>query len=462
MRSISASSEDGPGRDRAVSVRRTNRWRGAVAVALVALAAGLLAKRPSLLMLAAVAVAFTAYPRLTDPPNPVVEIERRVDPESPRPNDLVEVTTTLRNAGDGTLYDLRIVDGVPPMLSVEEGPPRRGTALRAGGETTIEYSVRARRGTHRFRPTMVLARDASGAIEVETTVVEETTIECGSRVPEVPLRALSRHRSGRLVTDDGGSGLEFHRVKEYERGDPTSRIDWRRYARTGEFISMEFRKEQLADVVLCVDAREAAYRASAEDEPHAVAHATDAAERIADTLFAAGHRVGLAAIGREPCWLPPGSGSNHVTRFGRLLATHEGLSVVPPQETEPTIVSDGGRSETPIDDTGKDDRRAERSEVDRQLSTILTRLDGRTQVFFVSPLCDDESSRIAQRLEHSGCAVTVLSPDVTTDGTVGGRLARIERQNRLASLYGSGVPAIDWDPDERLGTALTDLRRWVR
>ena len=460
MRSISASAEGGSGRDRTVTVRRTNRWRGAVAVVLVALAIGLLAKRPSLLMLAAVAVAFTAYPQLTDSPDPMVEIERRVAPESPDANELIEVKTTLRNAGDETLYDLRLVDGVPPMLSVEDGSPRRGTALRPGGETTIEYSMRARRGTHRFRPTIVLARDASGATEIETTVVEETTIECGSRVPEVPLRGLSRHRSGRLVTDDGGRGLEFHRVKEYERGDSTSRIDWRRYARTGEFISMEFRKEQLADVVLCVDAREVAYRASTEDEPHAVAHATDAAERIADTLFETDHRVGLAAVGRELCWLPPGSGRDHAVRFGRLLATHEGLSVIPPRETEPAIVSDGERSDTTIDGAG--DRGAERSEIDRQLSTILTQLHGRTQVFFLTPLCDDESSRIAQRLEHSGCAVTVLSPDVTTDETVGGRLARIERQNRLASLHGSGVPTVDWDPDERLGTALTDLRRWIR
>ncbi|MEF8778213.1 MAG: DUF58 domain-containing protein, partial [Natronomonas sp.] len=62
----------------------------------------------------------------------------------------------------------------------------------------------------------------------------------------------------------------------------------------------------------------------------------------------------------------------------------------------------------------------------------------------------------------SGCAVTVLSPDVTTDETVGGRLARIERRNRLRSLHRTGVATIDWDPDERLGTALTGIRRWER
>ncbi len=444
------------GGEQAVTVRRTNRWRGVVAVVLLALAIGLLANRPSLLMLAAVAVAFAAYPQLTDPPDPVLEIERRVDPESPNFGDLVEVTTTIRNVGDGTLYDLRLVDGVPPMLSVEDGSPRRGTALRPGGETTIEYSMRTRRGTHRFRPTMVLARDASGAIETETTVVEETAIECDQRVPEVPLRALTRHRSGQLVTDDGGSGLEFHGVKEYERGDPTSRIDWRRYARTGELVSTEFRIEQLADVVLCIDAREVAYRANSEDDPHAVAHATDAAERIADTLFESDHRVGLAAFGRELCWLPPGTGHDHSDRFRRLLATHRGLSLVPPRETTPTIVT----GSVSTDEAANGDGTLERDELDRQLSTMLTQLHDRTQVFLLTPLCDDEATRIAQRLESNGCAVTVVSPDVTTDATVGGRLAEIERRNRLRSLHRSGIPVVDWDPDERLGTALSDLRRW--
>lgn len=447
-------SEDGSGGDQERTVRQTNRWRGIVAVVLVALAAGLLAKRPSLLMLAAVAVAFAAYPQLSDPPDPALEIERRIDPESPDVGDPIEVTTTLRNVGEGTLYDLRLVDGVPPTLPVEDGSPRRGTALRPGGETTIEYSVRSARGTHRFRPTIVLARDASGAIETETTVIEETVIECAGRVPEVPLRPPSRHRSGRLATDDGGSGLEFHRIKEYERGDPTSRIDWRRYARTGELASMEFRKEQIADVVLCVDAREAAYRAGSVDEPHAVARAIDAAERIADTLFGADHRVGLAAFGRELCWLPPGTGRDHTSRFLRLLSTHEGLSPIPLSETGKTSLADG----PPTDDICEN---SEDGELDRQLSTILTHLNSRTQVFLFTPLCDDEAARIPRRLESGGCAVTVVSPDVTTSETVGGRLARIERQNRLTSLRHTGVAAVDWGPDERIGKALADLGRWV-
>lgn len=427
------------------TVRRTHRWRGIVAVVLFALAVGVLAKRPSVLLVAAVGVAFAAYPRLTGTPDPALSIEREIDPESPEHGDAVAVTTTLRNEGDETLFDLRVIDGVPPMLSVLDGSPRRATALRPGEETTVEYSLRAVRGVHRFRPATVLVRDASGATEVETTVAEETTVECAARIPDVPLRARSRHRTGQLVTDEGGSGIEFHRTRRYERGDPVSRIDWRRLARTGELTSIDFREERLADVVLCVDARAAAYRAGAPDEPHAVAHGVAAAGTIAETLFDSDHRVGLATIGRELTWLPPGAGQDHEERFRRRLASDPAGSVVPPNEPLDGV----------LDPDGEGDARS----LDRQLAALRTQLDPNAQVLLLTPLCDDAATRIAQVFESAGCAVTVVSVDVTDDATPGGRLARVERENRLHRLRNAGVPVVDWNPDARLGTALAAMGR---
>ncbi|WP_418280356.1 DUF58 domain-containing protein [Halorubrum sp. DTA98] len=421
------------------TVRRTRRWRGVVAVVLVALAVGVLAKRPSLLLVAATGIVFAAYPEITTPPTVDLSVEREMTPESPGVGDVVTVTTTLRNEGSETLPDVRFVDGVPPMLSVVDGSPRAGTALRPAAETTIEYDVRADQGIHRFGPATVIARDVSGATEVETTVATETVIECGARIPAVPLRAQSRNRTGQLVTDRGGSGLEFHRVTEYERGDPVGRIDWRRFARTRELTTVEFREERLAEVVLCVDARATAYRAASPDDPHAVAYAVDAAGRIAETLFAADHRVGLATLGSEPCWLPAGSGPNHEARFRTHLSTHPSLSMRPP---EPTGTASA------VDDP------------DRRLSTLRERLGGGVQVFLVTPLCDDGSTRAARTLEESGCAVTVVSPDVTADSTTGGRLARIERENRLRTLRSAGIPAVDWHTTDRLGTALAAIERW--
>lgn len=459
--------DDGSARgdDRRATVRRTRRWRGIVAVALAALAIGVLAKRPSLLLVSGVGVAFAAYPRVTDAPEPRLAVERRVTPESPDAGERVAVTTTLRNEGQSALFDCRVVDGVPPMLEVTGGSPRAATALRPGEEVAVTYDVEARQGRHRFRPTTVVARDASGTREVETTAVESTTLECSAGVPAVPLRGQSRHRSGHLVTDDGGSGTEFHRVREYEHGDSTSRVDWRRYARTGELTSLEFRAERLADVVVCVDARPAAYRAAGADEPHAVAYAVEAAERLLDALFDDGQRVGLAAFGRARCWLPPGSNRSHRDRLRRRLATDPAFDLQPPAPEVSTRASgrvDGGVADGGAEAGDADGDGGDREPLERQLATIRAHLTPRTQVLLLTPLCDDASTRVVQSLEAGGAAVTVVSPDVTAGETVGGKLAALEREARLSALRNAGVPTVDWDPDRRLGAALAAAERWSR
>lgn len=113
--------------------RRTRRWRGVVAVALVAVAAGLLFKRPALLLSGVVGVTFAAYPRLTAPPTVDLAIERRLGDPTPDDGDPVTVTVTVENTSTWPVADLRIVDGVPPMLTVVAGSPRRATVLRPGG-----------------------------------------------------------------------------------------------------------------------------------------------------------------------------------------------------------------------------------------------------------------------------------------------------------------------------------------
>lgn len=433
------------------TVRATNRWRGIVAVVLLAAAVGILAKRPSLLLVAAVGVAFAAYPRLTSAPDPELSIGRKLESTTVDDGDTVVVRTTVRNEGKDALFDLRVIDGVPATLPVSSGSPRCAAALKPGAEVTLEYELCVRRGRHRFGPTTLLCRDVSGSVEVETTATAADEIDCAARVPTVPLRASSRHRTGPLVTEAGGHGLEFHSTDEYTRGDPASRIDWRRYARTGELTSVRFHAERLADVVICVDARADAYRASSPNEPHAVAHAVDAADRIAEGLFDAGHRVGLAAFGRDSCLLSPESGREHADRFRRRLVTEPALTLLPPESVRANRSLPSSAALTDVDPA---------EPLDRQLATIRARIGSNTQVILLTPLCDEEAPRIAQRFESEGSNVIAVSPDVTTDRTDGGRLARLERGYRIRTLRNAGIPVVDWDPDDSLGAALSTVGGW--
>ncbi|PSQ07907.1 DUF58 domain-containing protein [Halobacteriales archaeon QS_6_71_20] len=442
-----------PPESRGETVRSTGRWRGVVAVVLLAAAVGVLAQQPALLLVAGAAVVLAAYPLVTATPDPKLSVSRRVTPESPGDGERVQVHTTVRNEGSATLPDVRVVDGAPPTLPVVGGSPRRATALPPGGSATVEYELRARPGRHRFRPATLLCRDAAGAVEVETTAVAESPIACADRLPDLPLRARSRRRTGPLVTDEAGSGLEFHSVAEYERGDPAAGIDWRRFARTGELASVRYRTERLADVVVCVDARPEAYRAPSPTEPHAVARAVDAAGRLGDALLDAGHRVGLAAVGPHASLLAPGSGPDHADRLRRQLATAPAFSLIPPEPASPE--ADGAGVRKPEADGVEEEKPEATPSLDRRLAEIRALAGSNGQVLLLSPLCDDAAPRVARLLGEEGAAVTVISPDPTTGRTAGGRLARLERARRLRALRDAGVATVDWGADAPLGAALS-------
>jgi uncharacterized repeat protein (TIGR01451 family) len=420
------------------TVRRTNRWRAVSSVALLAGALGVLFSRPLVLLTGVVGVAFAAYARTASTPEVALDVTRTVDDSEPLPGEEVTVHLAVENAGEATLADLRLIDGVPDGLPVTEGSARLGTALRPGKTATLSYTVTAERGEHEFDPVLAVVRDFSGAVEVETTVACETKLTCvpklGTTV-DVPLRNQTTQYTGRVTTDEGGSGVEFHATREYRPGDPLSRVDWNRLARTGELTTVEFREERAASVMLIVDTREKAYLAREEAERNAVQYGVNAAGKMLTRLLDAGDRVGLASLGPETCWLAPGTGHEHRARARDLLATDPAFSPVP------------------VDGLFYPSTR---------LKWLRKRLPAASQVVFVTPLCDDFGPRVARRMDAEGHLVTVISPDPTATETAGQRFARTQRTHRVSELREAGLRVVDWDTDETLGVALERVARLGR
>jgi len=349
----------------------------------------------------------------------------------------VTVTVTVTNDGDESLPDLRIIDGVPAMLPVTERTARHATVLGADESTTFSYELRAEHGTHRFRPLTAIARDASGAHEVETEIAEATDeIEVLTGLPDPPVARDTEPFPGQILTDESGTGLEFSRTREYRRGDDRSRIDWNRLAKTGTLSTTEFRQEQTVSVLACIDARPAAYVGPA-GEPHALSRSTAAARELLDAIWDIDERAGLAAIGREGCFLPPGRGSRQVTHARQLLLSHPALSPRPPE------------------DDGRD--------YAAQFADLVARLDSDTQLFVMSPLTDDGLADVLLETAAAGRSVTVVSPDVTRGETPGPRIAAVERTNQIHRLRRGGTRVVDWNPEEPLTrSVVTERERWSR
>lgn len=417
--------------------RETSRWRGIAAVALLTASVGALLGTGAPLVAGAVGLALAAYAKGADPPEVDLAVERAVSRHRAEPGDEVQITLTVRNVGDGTLPDLRVVDGVPEGLAVREGSPRHGTALRPGKAASFTYGITARRGEHEWGAVTVLARDASGAMERETTLAgPETSLTCIPGLAKgepLPLRQQTTRFTGRVSADTTGDGLEFRSVREYRRGDPLGRVDWNRVAKTGEFATVEYAQERAASVVLVVDAREEAYVAPSADGVSAVERSVEAAGEAFTSLLSTGDPVGLAAFGPRECWLPPGSGEDHRARARALLATSEAFTATPPEEAFVASL---------------------------ELRRLRRRLPGGSQVVFCSPVVDDFAVNVARRLEAYGHLVTVVSPDPTSTGTAGRDLARAERALRLSELRRAGLHVIDWG-DGPLGAAVDRAgRRW--
>jgi len=421
-----------------VRAGRTDRWRGLAGAALLSAAVGLFTQSSGLVLVAGVGTVMLAYARVVTPPSATLSVERSFDPADPARDEPVTVELAVENLGERTLWDVRIADGVPDGLQVTDGEAALGTSLRPGAGTALSYEVAGSRRRYEFDPATVVLRDVTGVVERRVRLSADGTIGWRSAADERPaITPRQSHLSGLLDIDEGGPGVAFHTVREYQARDPLRRIDWRRKAKTGEFATVEYRRERSARVVLTVDTREAAGLAPASGQPTAIDRSVDAADTLLGELIDAGHRVGVAALS-PPTLLPPGSSEYHRRRCHDFLARPPfGSGGTTARDTD--VGADGGGS---ID-------------ADRMISDLLARLPGAATVVLFTPLCDPASATAAKRVAAHGYDVTVVSPDPTATATTGQRLARLERRERLRQLRGHGIAVLDWEPGDSFVDALS-------
>lgn len=380
--------------------------------------------RPGAVLATTLGLSVLGAARLWSPPA-TVSLSRSLSTDSPAAGDRVTVTVTVRNTGETTLPDIRLVDGVPPGLTVVDGSPRFTTALRPGKARTFTYTVAAVPGKHRFKPGLVAVGDGLGTTETITTVEAEeapTELDCGfdrlATTTDAP-RPTVTVDPGQHVGDATGSGVEFDAVREYRPGDPPASIDWHHWAKTGVLSTVEFCEPRRSRVVIVVDTRRDAYVTADDDGIPAPRHGAEMGSLLASQLLTEGVPVGLATTSPSAGWLPPATGSKHRVTLQEQFATADTIPWVAPDENP---------------------------DVADVVAGLTARLDPGVQVVFVSPCCDDAAIEIARGLDVEGHSVTVSSPDCTGAETVAGIYGRLTRRQRLATLRAAAIPVRDWQP----------------
>lgn len=435
---------------------RQHRFGVALSATLLAASVALLYATPTAFLLAIVPLGYVVYGSLSSYPDPTVAIERSVSPAVPAPGTVATVTLTVTNTGQRLLSDVRVVDGVPDELAVVSGSPRGSLSIPAGEARTITYGLMAMRGEYDFEATTVRVRSLSGSRLVTTTpeVSGTETLTCSTSVERTPLRRTTRSRTGTFATESGGEGLEFHSTREYRSGDPMSRIDWRRFARTDDLSTIDFREEHATRLVIVVDARPSTRQAPHPGYPTGAELSAYAGERAYDALTTAGHQVGVTALGVDAAdrdavptvdgvpWVrPPSDGGSETAARALFDAAYQASDR---HDTDRAFVADG---------------RGSADDAEAAANRLRTTLPPDAQVLLLTPLLDHVPRSLASSIELQGVAVTVLSPNVTSTGTLGGRVTRLQRRNRARAIRENGTTVVDWTLTDPLDVALQSALR---
>ena len=222
---------------------------------------------------------------------------------------MVRVTIHVQNGGRLPVPWVLMEDMLPrhaldarfPRLKVTKGKRLQVAMLRAGGETTVAYTIRClQRGYYQIGPLVMENGDLFGLhrrfrvdrhlrfLLVFPKTVALTGYDLTSRRPIGDVRLT--HRLYEDPTRIAG-------VRPYEIGDPLNRVHWRATARTGALHCKVYEPSCLTGATILVDFHEKGY--PAHGEPFRSELAITAAVSLANAVAEMGQQVGLVTNARD-------------------------------------------------------------------------------------------------------------------------------------------------------------------
>jgi len=354
-----------------------------------------------------------------------LSVERQLSDKVTTPGIPIEVRLLITNQGPN-LETLIIDDQLPEGIDIVAGQPKLMASLRAGESLQMSYTFKARRGYYRFRQVKVQAGDHLGVwthsvvLETDSRIYVQPPVE---RIDRVDIRPRStRVYAGFIPARQGGPGVEFFGVRQYQQGDPLRWINWRASARHHQdmFIN-QFELERVADVGIILDTRLRS-EVKVQDGESLFDCGVQAAASLADSFLSDGNRVGLLLYGTQLDWAYPAYGKVQRERILQNLARAK------PGE----------------------------SMVFEKLANLPKRLfPPNAQLVLISPLQSDDLP-VLVHLRARGYALMVISPDPIgfeiqgmdlgrANNATALRLARLERSLMLHKLRQAGIQVLDWD-----------------
>ena len=357
------------------------------------------------------------------PPKIKLSVNRDLDRAKVFTDVPMQSHLTLQNEGDD-LEEMEIDDPMPLGLEITEGKKNILTAMLPGEKVDFTYRLKGMRGEYIF--TEVKAR----AVETFGLFYSSESIPAFGRIAILPdtikLRPIpirppqTRGFAGPIPSRQGGAGVNFLLVREYQPGDSLRQVNWKVSARSDhEIYTTTYELERIADVGIILDARQQID--VRKGNKRIFEHMVRAAGGLADLFLQDGNRVGLLVYGAAITSAFPGTGKLQRERILQVLAKAE---------------------------TGF-------SYALEKLDYLPTRFfPPRSQIILVSPLIYGDA-QVLGYLRQQGYAVMVISPNsilfeaekepATSIDFLALKTSLHERRLLINLLRRQGVQVIDWD-----------------
>lgn len=357
-------------------------------------------------------------------------VTREISPDYAPQGTPITVKLTIYNQGDA-IDELSLWDILPEGVRKIEGKASAVGYLESQGRMELQYTVEANRGEYRAYETRVYVRDFLGLFESTHIYQTSPRLLIHPRYPKLERIKIrppqTRGFAGPIAARQGGSGIDFWMVREYQAGDPQRQVNWKLAARSDqELYTNIFEQERVADVGIILDSRQRVNVVTAQGS--LFEYSVRAAASLAENFLDDGNRVSLLIYGSGLGRVFPGYGRFQRDRILKALAR----------------------------------ARPEVNFALESLSSLPTRFfPAKSQIVMVSPLISEDISTIALMRSH-GYAVMIISPDPISyeSGTLHDftsqayRLAYAERELILRQIRHTGAQIVNWRVTQPLETTI--------
>jgi uncharacterized protein (DUF58 family) len=384
---------------------------------------GVAMRSGSVIVLAVPLIVYLGMAALNRPEKIELEGQRSLDREKILPGLPVEMRVKVGNLGQPA-EELDIEDHLPHGLALQDGELTCLTALQPGEEIDLTTTLSGLRGDYIFGGMSAHVCETFGLFDLTETFTAAGNLvihPAPMRLKPLPIRPpQTKGFAGPIPSRQGGAGVDFLIVREYQPGDPLRQINWKISARhESAMYTTIYEQQRIADIGIILDSRMQCDIHSGDEQ--LFENSVRAAGALAELFLDDGNRVGMLVYGATLSIAFPGMGKIQRERILQTLS----------------------RAQTGF------------SYALEKLDYIPTRFfPPRSQIILISPLTNDDVP-VLGFLSAQGYSVLVISPNPivfeagaqpnTSSQEIARACAETERLYMFNALRRFGVQVVDWN-----------------